>query len=77
MARKKRNEVVAMSSNRYDDNFQKKFEGNIGEMIAMSEFLKEWEDESQWLELTLSKMLTAVESEIGRASCRERVSLPV
>ena len=62
MARKKRNEVVAMSSNRYDDNFQKKFEGNIGEMIAMSEFLKEWEDESQWLELTLSKMLTAVES---------------
>lgn len=61
MARKKR-EVTLTSSNMYDDNYQKKFDSNIGEMIAMSEFLKEWEDGSQWLKLSLSKMLTTVES---------------
>lgn len=61
MARKK-NTVDIYSKQAQDDNYRESFKPGMEDMINMSEFLKEWEDNSKWYTLSLNKLLTAVES---------------
>jgi len=58
----KKTKIEVFSNEPHDDNYQVVFKSGIGNMIEMSEFLKEWEAKSKWYELSLDKMITAVES---------------
>lgn len=62
MARKQKNIVDVHSTSREDDNYMESFKGTMEDMISMSEFLKEWEENSSWYTLQLAKLATAVES---------------
>lgn len=60
MGRKKSVEIH--STEKIDDNYMEAFKPGAMNMISMSDFLKDMEENSKWLKLSLEKMSTGVES---------------
>lgn len=62
MAKKEKKPQELFSSNRYNDNYREVFSSGAGEMVRMSTYLNDWQAESKWMNLSMSKMSVSVES---------------
>lgn len=60
MAKKKKVEIH--STSREADNYMEAFKATTDQIIEMSEFLKEMEEESKWFNLPIKNIKTAIES---------------